>query len=431
MKNFQIILIAVFIIAAVLGLLVFSGAIPIGEDNQENPAGNLIIWGTFKAEVVNPLLDEFDNANPDLTLSYVEKNPKTFDSDLLEALASGVGPDIFFLPDNLAFHYGNKILVIPYQNYPISSFKKNFAAAGEVFLVSNGILAFPITIDPMVMYYNRSMLDAKGIVYPPSDWDQFVNMAPSLTERSEAGKIIKSAVALGHSSNVFHAKDILSMLFMQTGAKMAIEKEGRLVSDLGLSAGAGYYSPESALIFYTDFADPGKSIYSWNKSFPLSRDYFSTDNLAFYFGYASELSGLINRNPNQNFSVTEVPQIKGSSFKLTSARVTGLAVSAFSKNQNTAFLVASALTGGNFAAGLAANSGVAPARRDLLASKPEDSFSPTFYASALYGRSWLDPSPEDTDDIFRRMIEGVLSGAMRSREAVVDANSKLNLLFTR
>ena len=160
MKNFQIILIAVFIVAAVFGLLVFSGAIPLGEDTPEGGQGSVVLWGTFPAEIVNALLGEFVDANPDIALSYIEKNPETFDNDLLEALASGKGPDIFFLPDDLTFHYGNKILTIPYQNYPVSAFKNNFVSAGEVFLTSQGILAFPITIDPLVMYYNRSRLDS-------------------------------------------------------------------------------------------------------------------------------------------------------------------------------------------------------------------------------------------------------------------------------
>jgi len=63
--------------------------------------------------------------------------------------------------------------------------------------------------------------------------------------------------------------------------------------------------------------------------------FFSAENLAFYFGFASELPTLVNRNPNQNFFVASLPQIKNASFKLTSARVTGIAISAFSKNLNT------------------------------------------------------------------------------------------------
>ncbi len=151
-KNFQIIILGVFIIAAIIGVLVFSGAIPIGKNNSTGGQGTVVLWGTFKSTDVSTMLEEFNLANPTFVVKYVQKSTETFDQDLLEALASGVGPDMFFLPDNLVYHYKNKILPIPYQSFPLSTFKNNFAGAGEVFLNSQGVLAFPISIDPLVMY---------------------------------------------------------------------------------------------------------------------------------------------------------------------------------------------------------------------------------------------------------------------------------------
>src|SRR3989344_5047632 len=159
MKNFQLVTIIVFIALAVFGILVFSGAVPIGNNKKAGGLGTVVLWGTAKNSVIASLLEEFNNANPTFIVKYEQKSADSFDQDLLEALAGGTGPDMFFLPSNLAFHYANKIFTIPYQSYPLASFKNNFAGAGEVFLTSKGILAFPLSIDPLVMYYNRSMLD--------------------------------------------------------------------------------------------------------------------------------------------------------------------------------------------------------------------------------------------------------------------------------
>ncbi len=426
--NFQVILIVVFIAAAVVGILVFSGAIPLGDQNNTTTQGTVTIWGTFPGPAVNGLLEDFNNANPTFVVKYVQKSNETFDQDLLEALASGSGPDMFFLSDDLAFHYNNKITSIPYNVVSVANFQQSFAQAGEVFLRPQGIIALPMTIDPLVMYYNRSMLDIDGIVYPPKNWDEFVAMVPTLTKRDDTNKITKSAVALGHFSNVAHAKDILSMLFMQAGNKIVKDRDGRLISDLNVS---GSYGLDKVLKFYTDFADPQQNVYSWNKSFPNSQDYFITSNMAFYFGYASELATIINKNPNLNFLIAPVPQIKGSNFNLTSARVTGIAISSFSKNINTAFVAASAMTNGDFASKLANNLGMVPARRDLLAVKQNDAYSPIFYSSALYGKSWIDPSPKDTNDIFRKMIDSVISNTLTPNNAVIDASSKMSLLLNK
>ena len=424
--NFQIIILIVFIVAAVLGLLVFSGAIPLGSGGKGS-LGTVVLWGTVPGGEIAAALEDFNNANPTFVVNYMQKSAATFDQDLLEALASGAGPDMFFLPDNLAFHYADKIFAIPYGSYPISTFKSVFAGAGEVFLTSKGVLALPMSIDPLMMYYNRSMLDANGVVYPPATWEDLANLVPALTKKDDLNKITESAVALGHFSNIAHAKDILATLFMQAGNPIIREENGSFNSVLDKAI--GNYNLASVLKFYTDFADPTHPAYSWNKSFPNSDDAFSREDLAFYFGYAGELESLVNKNPNQNFFVAEMPQIKDANFKLTGARVAGLAISSFSKNFNTAFTAASLMATGDFAHKFAIATGVAPARRDLLNIKPADSYSPIFYRSALYAKSWPDPSPKDTDNIFSAMVGAVLSNTLSVSDAVADANSKMSLLL--
>ncbi|MEK7471414.1 MAG: extracellular solute-binding protein [Patescibacteria group bacterium] len=424
--NFQIIILIIFIVAAILGILVFSGVISIG-NTSTGSLGKVVLWGTVPDATMSAIMKDFNNANPTFTVTYVQKSTDTFDQDLLEASASGTGPDMFFLPDNLVFHYTDKIFSIPYESYSLTSFKNNFAGAGEVFLTSKGILAFPISIDPLMMYYNRSILDASGVVYPPAYWGDVTNVAPTLTKKDDSNKITQSAIAFGYSSNIIHFKDILATLFMQVGNPIINEKDGIFNSTLDSSI--GNFNLPSILKFYTDFADPNNAVYSWNKSFLNSDEAFSREDLALYFGYASELQSLVKRNPNQNFFVAGVPQIKNSTFKLTGVRVTGLAISSFSKNISTAFLAASLMATGDFASKFSVATSVPPARRDLLGIKIQDAFSSIFYSSALYGKSWLDPSPKDTDAIFSGMINAVISNNMTVADAIKDASAKMSLLL--
>ncbi|MCX6751657.1 MAG: ABC transporter substrate-binding protein [Candidatus Nomurabacteria bacterium] len=428
--NFQIIILVIFIAAAVLGVFVFSGAIPIGNNGNSNGAqGTVVLWGTVKTQDISSLIEDFNRANPTFVLKYEEKSPDTFDNDLLEALAAGVGPDMFFISDDLAFKYSNKIYTITYQSFPLNTFKNSFVGAGEVFLTSKGILALPITVNPMIMYYNRSILDANGVTYPPAYWDEFSNLVSLLTKKDDKGAIVKSTIAMGQFSNVLYAKDILATLFMQAGNPIIAEKNGSFMSTLNQNS--GQYDLGTILKFYTDFADPLKDVYSWNKSFSNSRDAFSAENLAFYFGYASELQSLVDKNPNQNFLMAPMPQIRNNTFKLTSAHVTGIAISSFSKNLSTAFIATGLLANGDFASKMATSLGLAPARRNLLKTIPADAYSPTFYSSALFARSWLDPSPKDTNIIFQGMVEKVLSNSMSVTQAISDAGTKLGLLLIK
>jgi len=426
--NFQLIILIVFIVAAIFGVLVFSGAIPLGGGGSGS-LGTVVLWGTTPAVDLSKALEDFNRANPTMVIKYEQKSANTFDQDLLEALASGTGPDMFFLSDELVYNYANKIIAIPYTSYPIATFKSVFAGAGEVFLSDKGILAFPMSIDPLVMYYNRSMFDASGVVFPPATWNDLTDIAPLLTKKDETNKIIKSAVALGRYSNIAHAKDILAALFMQAGNPIIAEKDG--VFSSALVAAVGNYNISSVLKFYTDFADPGNAVYSWNASFPNSDAVFSKEDLAIYFGFASELQALVNKNPNEDFFVAGIPQIKGANLTATISRVTGIAISAASKNINTAFLAASLLANSDFATNYAVATGEVPARRDLLAIKPTNEYFSIFYNSALYAKGWLDPAPKDTDGIFAGMVNAVISGNMSVGDAIRDANSRMNLLLIK
>ena len=429
--NFQLVIVAVFIVAAILGVLVFSGAIPIGSKGGEGSLGEVRLWGIVPMSLIQASLEEFNNANPSFTLKYEEKSAASFDRDLLEALAAGAGPDMFLISDDLAYHYADKIVTIPYASYSPAAFKNIFAAAGEVFLTPEGILALPLSVDPMMLYYNRSILDAQGLAFSPKDWEEFSQYVVKLTEKDEDNQIKKSGAALGQYANVTHAKDILAMVFLQAGN--SITSQGAVGGGFKsvLASTAGNYNMPSILEFYTSFADPGSPLYSWNRSFPDSGDAFSSEDLAFYFGYASELSELVNKNPNQNFLAATVPQIKDAKFRLTRGRVTGVAVASSSKNLNTALTAASQLASSDFASKYAQALGVPPARRDLLAQPPADTFSPSFYSSALFAKSWLDPSPKDTDNIFSAMVNSVLSNSLSPSDALQDASSKLDLLLLK
>lgn len=430
MKNFQIISLVIFGIFAVFGLLVFSGTISIGDTDQNKPKGTVTLWGTYNKGSIENLIDDFNARNQDFEVKYAQKDSATFAQDLLEAIASGTGPDMFFLPDDLALQYANKIYTIPYASYPVASYKGAFAGAGEVFLTSKGILAFPIVIDPMVMYYNKNILDSNSIAYPPADWEEFTDQAVKITKKNADKQILNSAVGFGQYTNITGAKDILATLFMQIGNNIVKETNGVFGSVLNQQI-SKFGTPENVVSFYISFADPSKTNYVWNKSFPNSREYFISDSSAFYFGHASELSLLVNKNPNLNFSLTSVPQIKGSNLKTTSAHTTGIAVTSFSKNLNSALTVAGLMATTDFADKFAKAVGGAPARRDLLATVPADEFSSTIYSSALFSRSWLDPSARDTDNIFRAMIEGAFSNNRSPKDVLEEASGRIELLLRK
>lgn len=429
---FQIVFIGLFMFLAILGFLAFSGFIKIGSDDQETTlSGKVTIWGTVPVSIIRELFDDFNRTNRGFTVTYSAIDSDTFNQELLEAMAEGKGPDMFLLPDELIESYLNKIVAVPYTIYPATNFKSNFASIGEVFTIPSAIVGLPLTIDPLVMYYNRSILNTNGIVYPPTNWNEFSDMIPKLTKKDEANHIISSAVALGQFTNVANAKDILSTLFLQTGNPIVIRNENKQYSATLDDQEKNRQQLVSALGFYTSFANPLLPNYSWHRGLPNSRDYFISENVAFYFGYASELPGLISRNPNLDLQIVEIPQMKNSNFKVTKARVTGIAISAFARDKELALAVANQMAGGDFLRDLARATSTAPARRDLLATQLADEYMPSVFKSALFAKTWFDPSPADTDNVFRKMIDDVLSNVSTTENAIQRADGQIDLLLNR
>jgi ABC-type glycerol-3-phosphate transport system substrate-binding protein len=283
----------------------------------------------------------------------------------------------------------------------------------------------------MVMYWNRNMFSAGDIARPPAYWDEFLTISPILSKRNDANDILKSAVAFGEFRNVTHAKDILSLLILQTGNPIiGLHKESdgtiTLVPTLKESEG-NIPAADEAFRFYTDFADPGKPVYSWNRSLSESKNAFLSQDLAIYFGYASELGDIRTKNPNLNFDVTRVPQVRDLPFKSTFGKMLGVAVMKTSSNKPAAFFMAGLLTAPKFNKEISNDLHLPPVQRILLAKAPPDPFMKVFYDSALVSKAWLDTNPGKTYVIFQTAIDSIIAGKARIQDAVQRAQAEISL----
>ena len=195
------------------------------------------------------------------------------------------------------------------------------------------------------------------------------------------------------------------------------------------SGGSGNSSAEGALNFYTEFANPSLTLYSWNQSLPSSRTAFLSGDLAFYPGFASEAQGLADANPNLDFDMAAMPQAGIVSGRVTYGLAYVFAIPKISANKSGAYSTAVALTGSTILPALAEALGQAPAVRSLLTPKADDSFAPVYYPEALNAKGWLSPAPSAVDSVFSAMITNVVTGRMQARDALSAADQSLNAAF--
>lgn len=429
MSNFQIVILAVFGVIILIAVLIFSGFIPGLRGPGSGLSGDVIIWGTIPATQISKQIEDLNRINKPIVVTYIEKDRNTFDRELTEALASGVGPDIIMLPRELIYRHADKVYPIPYATLSERDFRNTFVQEGELYLTQVGILALPFRLDPLVMYFNRDILTNAGISLPPKTWEEILAITPNLVSKDSSGNLTKSAVSFGEFNNVFYAKDILALLTMQAGNPIVVKTNSGYQSVFGDAVGISLKPADEAVRYFTNFSNPVQPIYSWSRSLQNSRDAFLSGSLAFYFGYASDLFGLRNQNPHLNFDVAKVPQTKGATVVITIGNIDGLALLKTSRNLQAALEVATLMTGPDFLLKLAQNTFLPPPRRDILANKPTDAYMNVFFDSALMARGWIDPSPADTYAIFKELIDNVVSGRLRVAEAVMNASGELAKLF--
>ncbi len=430
-STFQIIVTTAFVVFTIIGVGVFAA---FGGVTGSTSVGQVAIWGTQDAVVMDTVLQNLRSADKSFQdVTYLQLDEATYEKTIINAIAAGRGPDLFFMTQENIGAFVDKVTTIPYSAVSQSTYVNSFIDESNVFLNNQGSWALPFTIDPLVMYWNRDLLAGAGVAQAPLYWNDFLTLAQKLTSIDASQNVRRSAVALGAWGNVSNAKAILSALFMQAGDPIVgRNSEGGLASVFGITPPGLQTNPaESALRFYTEFANPSKSSYTWNRSLHNSTEAFVAGDLAVYFGFASEMGTLAKRNPNLHFSVAVLPQLQGNGPRLTYGRVTGLAISRAAANAGGALAIAQKLVSQASIQQMVAATGLPAVRRDVAVDTASNAAALVFSQSALISRGWFDPNTEATNAIFKAMVESVTTGKSDPSQAAVDAAQEFIPLFNQ
>lgn len=235
MKKFQTILLIIFGVGAIFAVMVFAGYIPTPSAKKTaKGSGTVVVWGTVNESGFVSYMNDLSDGIGDFKIKYVPKNPDTYEAELIEAFADGNAPDLFFVDNDTLSRFNQQIQPVAYSVLPQKTFNDSYAPAFSLFLSNNGVIAYPFLIDPLVLYYNKTLLINEGITNPPLYWDEITALTEKLTKRDPNGAFMQSTISFGRFENNAHAKDILSLLLLQVGNPIvAVSSDGFYVSTLG------------------------------------------------------------------------------------------------------------------------------------------------------------------------------------------------------
>ena len=163
LSMFQVILLVVFGSLAIAGVLVFALAVGGGATNT---IGAIKIWGTLDQAAFSTVFRQVSENNPQLSqVSYEQRDSTTYESELTNALASGVGPDLFLLRQDYALKDAGKVSMIPASVLSQMQFENTFIEASSPFLTEDGVIGIPLFADPLILYW-KTYLHHLGCTAP-------------------------------------------------------------------------------------------------------------------------------------------------------------------------------------------------------------------------------------------------------------------------
>ncbi len=389
---------------------------------------------------------------------------ETYKEDLLDALASGKGPDIFMIRNSWRKSFEDKTVPAPEGLLTEKRFRDALVdTAADDFVGSDGkIYGLPVSVDSLALYYNKDILNAAGITQPPATWEEVLSAAKKISRVDDYGNVIRSGIAIGTAYNINRSTDILAAMMMQLGSPM-INKQ----------SGMAEFSDEKgrkALEFYLQFANAGSGSYSWNPFMHYSIDAFYEGTLGMMVNYSWQYATLKQKNAKLNIGVAPLPQFVGTQ-PVNIANYWGYAVAKNKQYQapigqenapvNLAqwdylriheawqFLSYFALPHENntmtFVNGLAGTSkplilqsdpagvylkktGKPAARRDLIETQKDDLVLAPFAEGNLIAKNWYQGNTEAVEGIMAEMIDTLNRGASGVYEALSVAINRINLL---
>ena len=239
-----------------------------GSSVNAGKATKLTMWGSFSGTQIgqiNQMLTSFHAAQPDITVSYQAQG--IVETKLTTAIAAGTGiPDIVLWDRYQTSLYAPKGALSPVDDL-VSRDKVDLSAFFQAPLgemrIDGKLYGMPIMTDNRSLFYNKTLLDAKGIK-PPTTWDEINAAAAELTVRKN-GKLVTSGFAIDDPG-------LYNMWILQAGGQM-------LSSDKKTVA----FDDSAGLAVLNEWGDIMHSLKAFEVGFGSGIDGFGTGAYAMHY----------------------------------------------------------------------------------------------------------------------------------------------------
>jgi len=381
----------------------------------------LTYWRTVDGkEVFEPILEEWRKQHPNVTINVVNFPFADYDKRLSEAASAGTLPDLYMLRADWVPRYRSNLKPSPKAVFTIEDYKKTFAPITyQDLLRGDDVLAVSYGIPTLGLFYNTELFDKAGVKDVPSTWQELLDANSKVVQRS-GNNLIQSGIALG-TSKVANSSSILPLLMMQNGAVMTDNPPTMATFDKPDST--NYSSSAKALDFYTSFAKPSKSSYSWSDGFGESTQAFMQGRVGMIIDFPYKFLVINSQNPNLKYKMAKLPQVNtGSPINYSEYWAEG--VSTTTKYPDVAWDFYNFMTGYEIMNKYSVPTMKPASRLDLAKAQEQDSVIGVFAGQVSSAKTYYKGNSSTSDAAILEMINTSLSGFDPSI-AVRAANDKV------
>jgi len=445
------------IVAVLVGPFVF-GWIFGGVSTTAAPAITLRMWNLYDEEsLYTGIFQEFAAKRPNAKFRVEYKkytDIAELESDLINELAEGKGPDIVSIqPSWLAKHRG-KLSPMPaqyFENANPERFRATFvpAAADDLIVNDQGqelVYALPVSMDTLgIMYNSDFLLNNLSRGTPAEDWDTFVEDITRFVRTNRAQtRVLRTAVAIGRIDNMTRGLDLLQLLMMQYGARFYDQTGERVtIADPAPGSGSSGFGAADAMDFFTSFSKPGSDTFLWDTNMtadlPDQNDLgaFVSGSIGMMFAYPYQVRDaerLISQYQTERGDVITPDLIKvapapqrissnaalsaSSSQRVAIANYYPLAVTANSKNKNAAWDLIDFLTQPEQQRYLFAQGKKISAHLAVIPEEMRDPIYGAFARQNTFAKSVFLPEPERMKAVIDGQVKDVIAGKVESLDAI-------------
>jgi multiple sugar transport system substrate-binding protein len=394
----------------------------------------LEIWGVYDDPATfSELIKTYEKQNKCASIKYVKKDFNTYGTDLVNAFASDKAPDIFMIHNTWLPIHKDKIKELPETLMTFQNFQDTFVEVAEKDLTEdNKIYGLPLYVDTLALYYNKDYFNTAGISFPPKTWSQLIDDLEKLIKRNQSGAIDRAGISLGTSENINRSTDILALLMLQNKTKMVSDdKKFANFNKVILLEQGTYYPGQDALRFYTDFSNPSKRTYTWNRQMSYSIDAFVEGKTAMMINYSHHIATIKAKTPYLNFAISTMPQLDQRDYDINYANYWAITVSKKTKSPDEAWKFLIYLTNKENSQKYLEKTKKPVARRDLVDWQEKDLQLGVFAKQSLTARSWYQVDSGKIETIFSQAIDSVVLGTSSVGAAIDTANAQVNLLMKK